>query len=125
MNMLRIGYFILLFFSNIMAFSFLTLAFNLTTIFLTNLFLFVIFFLTDHFQGFLTTKGKINALNINTIRLILCAVVAIVFLVKKTCIYITFFSYTLLTCSSLFFLTLEKIKNSITNVKICMCKIKK
>tara|TARA_B100001115_G_scaffold91848_1_gene67548 strand:+ start:944 stop:1279 length:336 start_codon:yes stop_codon:yes gene_type:complete len=91
MNVLRIGYFILLFFSNILAFSFLTLDFNLTIIFLTNLFLFVLFYLTDLFQGFLTTKGKINALNINTLRLILCAVVAIVFLSEKNIYLYNFF----------------------------------
>ena len=91
MNMLRIGYFILLFFSNILAFSFLILDYNLTTIFLTNLFLFVLFYLTDLFQDFLTTKGKINVLNINTLRLILCAVVAIVFFSEKNLYLYNFF----------------------------------
>ena len=91
MNVLLIGYFILLFFSNILVFRLLTLDFNLTTIFLTNLFLFVLFYLTDLLQGFLTTKRKINALNINTLRLILCAVVAIVFFSEKNLYFYNFF----------------------------------
>jgi len=100
MNMLRIGCFILLFFSNILAFSFLILDYNLTTIFLTNLFLFVLFYLTDLFQDFLTAKGKINVLNINTLRLILCAVVAIVFFSEKNLYLYNFF---LLYFAHLFF----------------------
>ena len=124
MNVLFVGYFVLLFFLNILVFSYLSLEFNWIIIFLTNLFFFVLFYLTDLLQGFLKTKGKINALNINTLRLILCAVVAIVFFSEKNVYLYNFF---LLYFAHLFFSifhNVRKIKNSITNVKICMCKIK-
>ena len=100
MNALHIGFFIFLLFLNMLAFSYLTLEFNKKTVFLTNLFLFSVFYLTAFFQSKLTTKKKIIALNINTLRLILCAVVALVFFSEKNVYLYNFF---LLYFAHLFF----------------------
>ena len=109
MNVLFVGYFVLLFFLNILVFSCLSLEFNWIIIFLTNLFFFVLFYLTDLLQAFLKTKGKINALNINTLRLILCAVVAIVFFSEKNVYLYNFF---LLYFAHLFFSIFHNVRKN-------------